>query len=125
MIVTAYFPNYCLGASVFPVPGTSSPDCLVFSIQSWWYICCSHFKIVVDIFSLYLFIYFVLRPSRNMGKVKKFEKRKTRQSSSSIFTNECKCSLQCSWNLLKVTSKDYHKNSLMQLTKIGYRKHNK
>ena len=64
-----------------------------------------------------------------MGKVKKIEKRKTRQSSSSLFTKECKCSFHTVFSevsgvsfirLHKVTSKDYNKNSLKWLVKNGY-----
>ena len=64
-----------------------------------------------------------------MGKVKKIEKGKTRQLSSSLFTKECKCSFHGVFSevsgvsfipLHKVTSKDYNKNSLKWLIKNGY-----
>ena len=64
-----------------------------------------------------------------MGKVKKIEKRKTWQSSSSLFTKECKRSFHSVFSevsgvsfirLHKVTSKDYNKNSLKWLIENGY-----
>ena len=64
-----------------------------------------------------------------MGKIKKFKKRKTRQSSSSLFTKECKCSFHSVFSevsgvsfigLHKVRSKDYKKSYLKWLIKNGY-----
>ena len=139
MMVATYFPNYYLGVHAFPIPYSSSPDFLIFSIlsiyvSSWRYICCSHFKIDIDFVNLDFFL-FVLRPSCIMGKVRKFEKRKTWQSSSSVFTKDCKCSFQSVFSeisgvsfirLHKVTPKDYNKNSLKWLIRNGYlSEHNK
>ena len=64
MMVATYFPNYYLGVHAFPIPYSSSPDFLIFSIlsiyvSSWRYICCSHFKIDIDFVNLDFFCLFL------------------------------------------------------------------